>query len=48
MWRTPCPARWWLWTQQGYVESANIMFLIIFSYGFVYVLTKNGTMDKAL
>ena len=34
--------------QQGYVESANIMFLIIFSYGFVYVLTKNGTMDKAL
>lgn len=24
---------------------ADIMFLIIFAYGFVYVLTKNGTMD---
>ena len=24
------------------------MFLIIFAYGFVYVLTKNGTMDAAL
>lgn len=34
--------------QQGYVEAANIMFLIIFAYGFVYFLTKNGTMDAAL
>ena len=34
--------------QQGYVDAANIMFLIIFAYGFVYVLTKNGTMDAAL
>ena len=34
--------------EQGYVEAANIMFLIIFAYGFVYVLTKNGTMDAAL
>ena len=28
--------------QEGYVDAANIMFLIIFAYGFVYVLTKNG------
>lgn len=34
--------------QHGYVDAANIMFLIIFSYGFVYVLVKNGTMDAAL
>ncbi len=34
--------------QEGYVDAANIMFLIIFAYGFVYVLTKNGTMDAAL
>lgn len=34
--------------QNGYVDAANIMFLIIFAYGFVYVLTKNGTMDAAL
>ena len=34
--------------QTGYVDAANIMFLIIFAYGFVYVLTKNGTMDAAL
>ena len=34
--------------EQGYVEAADIMFLIIFAYGFVYVLTKNGTMDAAL
>ena len=34
--------------EQGYVDAADIMFLIIFAYGFVYVLTKNGTMDAAL
>lgn len=34
--------------QKGYVDAADIMFLIIFAYGFVYVLTKNGTMDAAL
>lgn len=34
--------------QKGYVDAANIMFLIIFAYGFVYVLVKNGTMDGAL
>ena len=34
--------------QKGYVDAANIMFLIIFAYGFVYVLVKNGTMDASL
>lgn len=34
--------------QRGYVDAANIMFLIIFASGFVHVLTKNGTMDAAL
>ena len=34
--------------QRGYVDAADIMFLIVFAYGFVYVLTKNGTMDAAL
>lgn len=34
--------------QKGYVDAADIMFLIIFAYGFVYVLVKNGTMDSAL
>ncbi|MGI6075111.1 MAG: YfcC family protein [Pyramidobacter sp.] len=34
--------------QKGYVDAADIMFLIIFAYGFVYVLVKNGTMNAAL
>ncbi|MEG0091285.1 MAG: YfcC family protein, partial [Oscillospiraceae bacterium] len=34
--------------QRGYIDASDIMFLIIFAYGFVYVLTKNGTMDAAL
>ena len=34
--------------EKGYVQAADIMFLIIFAYGFVYILTKNGTMDAAL
>lgn len=34
--------------QNGYVDAASVMFLIIFAYGFVFVLTKNGTMDAAL
>lgn len=29
--------------EAGYVDAADIMFLIIFAYGFVYVLIKNGT-----
>lgn len=34
--------------QMGYVDAADIMFLIIFAYGFVFMLVKNGTMDAAL
>lgn len=34
--------------QKGYVDAADIMFLIIFAYGFVYILVKNGTMNAAL
>ena len=34
--------------QNGYVDAASIMFLIIFAYGFVFMLVKNGTMDAAL
>ena len=34
--------------EAGYVDAADIMFLIVFAYGFVYILTKNGTMDAAL
>ena len=34
--------------QRGYVDAADIMFLIIFAYGFVFMLVKNGTMDAAL
>lgn len=34
--------------QRGYVDAADIMFLIVFAYGFVYMLTKNGTMDAAI
>ena len=33
--------------QRGYVDAADIMFLIIFAYGFVFMLVKNGTMDAA-
>ncbi|MGB6129152.1 MAG: YfcC family protein [Psychrilyobacter sp.] len=34
--------------QRGYVDAADIMFLIIFAYGFVYMLIKNGTLDAFL
>lgn len=34
--------------QRGYVDASNIMFLIIFAYGFVYMLIKNGTLNAAL
>lgn len=34
--------------QRGYIDASDIMFLIIFAYGFVYMLIKNGTMDAAL
>ncbi len=31
--------------QLGFVDSAQIIFFIIFAYAFVYVLLKNGTFD---
>ncbi|KDR95777.1 Uncharacterized membrane protein YfcC, ion transporter superfamily [Peptoclostridium litorale DSM 5388] len=34
--------------QRGYVDASDIIFLIIFAYGFVHMLIKNGTMDAAL
>lgn len=34
--------------QRGYIDAADIMFLIIFAYGFVYMLIKNGTLDAFL
>lgn len=34
--------------QRGYVGAANILFLIVFAYGYVYVLTENGTLNNAI
>lgn len=34
--------------QRGYIKSSDIIFMIIFAYSFVYVLTKNGTLDTAI
>lgn len=34
--------------QLGYVDTASITFFIIFAYGFVYMLTVNGTMNVVL
>lgn len=28
--------------QRGYVDAADILFLIVFAYGYVYILTKMG------
>ena len=33
---------------RGYVSAADILFLIVFAYGFVYVLKANGTLDAAV
>ena len=33
---------------RGYVSAADILFLIVFAYGFVYVLKDNGTLDAAV
>lgn len=33
-----------LMLQKGYVNASDIMFLIIFAYGFVYMFIKNGTL----
>lgn len=34
--------------QRGYVSAANILFLIIFAYGYVYMLTDNGTLNSLI
>ncbi len=34
--------------QRGYVSAANILFLIIFAYGYVYVLIDNGTLSSLI
>lgn len=34
--------------QKGFVSVADIIFFIIFAYGFVYMLIKNGTLDAVL
>ncbi|SDK14296.1 YfcC family protein [Natronincola ferrireducens] len=34
--------------QRGFIDAADIIFLIVFAYGFVYMLIKNGTMDATL
>ncbi len=34
--------------QLGFVDTASITFFIIFAYAFVYMLTKNGTMNVVL
>lgn len=33
---------------QGFVDAADIIFFIVFAYGFVYMLVKNGTFDAAI
>lgn len=33
---------------RGYVSAADIMFLIVFAYSFVYMLTENGTLNSAI
>lgn len=33
---------------RGYVSAADIMFLIVFAYSFVYILTENGTLNGAV
>jgi len=34
--------------QRGYVDMSDILFFVLFAYGFVYILTKNGTMDAVI
>lgn len=34
--------------QRGYVSAANILFLIIFAYGYVYILIDNGTLNSLI
>lgn len=34
--------------QRGYVGAADVLFLIIFAYGYVYVLIDNGTLNSLI
>lgn len=34
--------------EQGYVSAANILFLIVFAYSYVYLLTESGTLNNAI
>ena len=34
--------------QKGYVSAAGIMFLMIFAYGYVYLLIDNGTLNSVI
>lgn len=34
--------------QKGYVSAADILFLIIFAYGYVYMLIDNGTLSSLI
>ncbi|MEG0804031.1 MAG: YfcC family protein, partial [Pygmaiobacter sp.] len=34
--------------QRGYVSAANILFLIVFAYGYVYMLIDNGTLHNSI
>lgn len=33
---------------RGYVDAADIMFLIVFAYGYVYMLIDNGTLNSLI
>ena len=34
--------------QLGFIDSAQIIFFIVFAYAFVYVMIKNGTFDAVV
>ncbi|HIV86798.1 MAG TPA: TIGR00366 family protein [Candidatus Pygmaiobacter gallistercoris] len=34
--------------QEGFISAADIIFFIVFAYGFVYMLIKNGTFDALI
>ena len=34
--------------QRGYVSAADILFLILFAYGYIYILTENGTLSQMI
>lgn len=34
--------------QRGYVGAADILFLIVFAYGYVYMLTENGSLNSLI